>query len=467
MARRWWQFSNWPDGRSGSDPNQTGLDPNAVEEWRPDTLPNPCTIWRVEWLNQFVAWKYYLTHQLPTSSTWWLKANNTTDFPMVSPYSSRVGLQSPRFWEWLATLETGGSAMFPDMHMIPLPDSVPGGLLEVTPANNAQRGFTVGQAFAARRFQPYGSGGSWYLDLPLPPTLYQGSRHVTVNNNIHAYGSEMTLLGKNLQVVLTDNEQSETAAENGMFPASFLWQIRNRFDSLAVYSESMASIVEIGDLYGWWYSDSGQWEKHTSSQEPTYPFPSYYDPETGEDVRDTWPYERSGGGVGPIWLHGVGCRWNGGRNRIANNCIVRQIDAYLMTDMNYRYALISMEDPDNFQNPPASIPTPSQYGYCHAAFELPTYIDLDNPGSLIINVQNGGVAGSGWIGTPDPEGEWDDNPDAIFGQRDIQLVSYPYDDLPDVFKGPGWPMTSDGQGAQVPLYPNDRHNRWLDNHQPT
>lgn len=480
MARKWWQFSNWPDGTSGDAPDVKDQDPNAVEEWAPNSLPKPCTLFRQEWLNQFVAWKYYLTRASPPdASTWWLKAYDGSppawcNTVMVNGGRADCGLQNPGFWEWLATLDTGGSAMYPGLHMIPLPNPAPGGTLEVTPANNAQRGFVAGQAFAARKFQPYGPSGNWDLDLPLPPLLYLGSRHVTVNNNIHSYGTEWTLAGANLQAVLTGNEQSETDAENGLFFASFLWQIRNRFDSMSVMFDNQAPIVEIGDRYGWWYDETNGWEPHTHSKYSTYPIPSYRDPNTNELVRDVWPYANSDGGTYTNFLmNGVGCGWGGGKSRVAVNDIVRQIDACWLTDTNYRYALISMEDkddPERFQNPPGGVPLPDQYGYCHAAFELPTYINLNTPASVIVNVLGGGVGGSGWIGTPDLEADEDYDSNAIYAERSIRLVSYPYDIIPDAYKGPDWPTVSEedehGDAVVVPYLSNDRHNRWLDNNQP-
>ncbi len=463
MARQWWQFSNWPD-----DP-----EPNAVEIWAPDTLPKPCTIIRQEWLNQFVAWKYYLMHDgPPDSNTWWLRAYGDGTPPSWNnvvavghnQYGTQFGscgLQTRGFWEWVSTLEVNGSGFSPNLHRVPLP-SYPAN--ENAYIDNGGRGFSAGSAFAAYKYQD--RYDRWFLDLQKPPEAFEHNGYTQVTRN--------PTIQKPWELVLNLHQHltaPNPTTDYNTLKQYYLWLLRYRFDSMSVMFDNQAPLVEIGDLYGWWYGSNGSWAPHTHSQVPTFPFPHYRDPNTGEYVRDTHPYANSDGGVYSNYLmNGVGCGWNGGNDRSATNCIVRQIDACWLTDTNYRYALISMEDKydtERFKNPPASIPLPNQYGYCHATFELPTYINLNAPDSVIVNLHGGGIAGSGWIGTPDPEADDDDHHNAIYATQSIRLVSYPYDIIPDAYKGPDWPTVSEedehGVAIEVPYLSNDRHNRWLDN----
>lgn len=50
MRRHWWQYSHW----------QNEENPDAVEVWPEGTDPNPCTLLRASWLNQFLSWQAYV-----------------------------------------------------------------------------------------------------------------------------------------------------------------------------------------------------------------------------------------------------------------------------------------------------------------------------------------------------------------------------------------------------------------------
>ncbi len=80
MAKQWWQYANWPDGTSGSNPNLTGQNPDAVVDWPSGTAPKPCTVFRTAWLNQFIGWARYVStesmsaisqgHNVQSASFW-------------------------------------------------------------------------------------------------------------------------------------------------------------------------------------------------------------------------------------------------------------------------------------------------------------------------------------------------------------------------------------------------------------
>lgn len=449
MSRQWWQYKNWPDGTSGSNPNVTGQDPNAVELWPAGTLPNQCTMLRAAWLNQFLAWRNYISQTRKSSWPDWITAYHIDGQHYWNdgwlPFGAGCALQDPSFWNSFGTLDKNTTRIL----------RLPFVGIEHEPEDGQEEGETewVSDFVSGAEFDALPDGYSPGDAVDLDDIgLYQPASYLSNNP------PTLVRHGSNLHNIL---------------PYIFL-QIRSNFDkdgAVEMYygpynnDYGYAGLIAIGGQVGRHYERDGEhwsWGPTNYSRYPTGPFPRYELP--GGHERATWDYpkyKKVNGVNYRIHFHNssyVGARISGAiqgeQSGYSSLEYITAFDAWLATELNYRHAIASFGKPSD--SPGGGYVHTDKGGFCHATFELPTYLNLDNPPSRIIAVGRLGNGDSSFI--------------EQFGtdvNRRVEHFIYPYERIPDEFKGPDWPMVNvhdedSGDDVQVPYLANDRHNRWLD-----